>query len=94
MKECITQPQQTLCDGVVKFSCVFVISLGRRRSSITLRSTFEINESYRCDADVLRCLITKLLFEPAIYNEAKNLAGVDSYKTTKPVRAKSRDTKT
>ena len=77
-----------------KFSCVFVNSLGRRRSSITSRSRFEKNEPHRCDADVLRCFsIPKLIFEPATYDAVAHLAGVDSYKTTKPEHAKSRDTK-
>ena len=69
-----------------------MISLGRRRSSITSWSRFEINEPYRCDADVLRCSITKLIFGPAIYNAVKDLTGVDSYKTTKAEHAKSMDT--
>jgi hypothetical protein len=94
MKECITLHRRLCVMESFRFSCVFVNGLGRRRSSITSRSRFEMNEQHRCDADVLRCCsITKLVFEPATYDAVTHLAGVHLLKTTKPEHAKSRDTR-
>jgi hypothetical protein len=89
MKECITLPWQTVCDGIVKISWVYVNSLECRCSSGTY---FDRDLKWTSGIDVMLmfCTVNNRI------DAVRHLASVESHnatKVTKPEHAKSRETR-